>query len=77
MSVTRADTKRRVVLPGARAGDVFDVQRNGEEQYVLVRLKQPEIMPVTDRLACLEAMSRSPLRMTLTWEQLRQVTREP
>lgn len=77
MSVTRADAKRRVVLPGARPGDVFDVQRNGEEQYVLVRLKQPEIMPVKSRPACLEAMSRSPLRMTLTWEQLRQVTREP
>jgi len=77
VSVTRADAKRRVVLPGARAGDVFDVQRNGEEQYVLVRLKQPDITPVKSRSACLEAMLRSPLRMTLTWEQLRQVTREP
>ena len=27
--------------------------------------------------ACLEAMSRTPVRMALSWEELRRVTREP
>ncbi len=77
MSVARADAKKRVVIPGARPGDVFDVQRQGEERYALVRLQRPDAAPVKSREACLEAMFRSPLRLTLSWEQLRDVTREP
>ena len=77
MSVARADAKKRVVIPGARPGDVFDVRRRGDERYELVRLQQPDARPAKSRAACLEAMSRSPLRLTLSWEQLRDVTREP
>ena len=77
MGTVRADTKKRVVIPGAVAGDVFDVQREGDERYVLVRLHRPDPVPKKSREACLKAMSEMPLRMTLSWEQLRQITREP
>ena len=77
MSTVRADAKKRVVVPGAAPGDVFDVQRQGDERYVLVRLRRPDPAPAKTREACLEAMSRAPLRMALSWEELRRITREP
>ncbi len=77
MKIARADTKKRVVLPGAKLGDVFDVQREGEERYVLIRLHRPPAKPAMNREECLEAISRSPLCPTLSWDKLRQITREP
>ena len=77
MSVTRADAKKRVVLPGVEPGDVFDVRRQEDEQYVLVRLQRPRATSGKSRTACVEAMRRSPLHLALSWEQLRQDTREP
>ncbi len=77
MAAVRADAKKRVVIPGAKPGDVFDVQRQGDECYVLVRLHRPVAAPRKSREACLEAMSRAPLSPTLSWEQLRRFTREP
>lgn len=77
MAAVRADAKRRVVIPGAKPGDIFDVQKQGDECYVLVRLHRPVVAPRKSREACLEAMSRSPLAPTLSWEQLRRITREP
>ena len=77
MSIARADAKRRVVVPGAKPGDVFDVQREGGERYVFVRLHRPPPAPSKSRKECLDAIARSPLTMTLSWEQLRKLTREP
>ena len=77
MSTVRADGKKRVVIPGAAPGDVFDVQRQSNDRYVFVRLHRPEPAPKKTREACLEAMSRTPLRMALSWEELRRFTREP
>ena len=77
MKAVRADTKRRVVTPGARPGDIFDIQRQGDERYVLVRLHRPTEAPRMTREACIEAMSQSPLNPTLSWEELRGITREP
>ena len=77
MGTVRPDGKTRDVVPGARPGDVFDAQRPGEERYVPVRLHRPAPLPGVSREQCLEAMSRSPLRMTLSWHQMKQLTREP
>ena len=77
MSVVRVDAKKARGGPGGRAGDVFDVQRQDDERYVLVRLHRPDPAPKKTRAACLEAMSRTPLRMALSWEELRRTTREP
>ena len=64
MGTVRADAKGRIVIPGAKPGDVIDVQQQGDERYVFQK-------------ECLEAMSRSPLSVTLLWEELRRFTREP
>jgi hypothetical protein len=77
MAAVRADSKKRVVIPGAVPGDVFDVQPQGDERYALVRLHRPDPAPRKSFEECLEAMSQAPLRMTLSWEELRQITREP
>ena len=59
MKIARAGTTKRVVLPGAEPGDVFDVQREGEERYVLVRLRRPppRAKPAMNREECLEAIT--------------------
>ena len=77
MKAVRADIKRRVVIPGAKPGDIFDVQRQSDERFVLVRLHRANEAPEMSREACLEAMDRSPLNVALSWEQLRRITREP
>jgi bifunctional DNA-binding transcriptional regulator/antitoxin component of YhaV-PrlF toxin-antitoxin module len=77
MGTVRADAKGRIVIPGAKPGDVFDVQRQGDDRCVFVRLRGPSLAPGKSREECLEAMSRSPLSTTLSSEQLRQITREP
>lgn len=77
MATVRVDSKKRVVIPGAAPGDVFDVQPQGDERYVLVRLHRPDPAPKKSVEECLEAMSEKPLRLTLSWEELRQITREP
>lgn len=77
MKAVRADIKRRVVIPGARPGDLFDVQRESDERFVLVRLHRVSEAPEMSREACLEAMDRSPLNMAFSWKQLRRITHEP
>ena len=77
MSASRADAKKRVVIPGAKPGDIFDIQREGDERYVLVRLHRPAPKSSMSRRDCLDEIAGSPLNPTLSWEQLRRMTREP
>ncbi len=74
---TTADSKKRIVLPAATPGDVFDIQRQGEGFYMLVRLARPEPQTRLTRTQCLKAISATPLRPTMDWETLRRLTREP
>ena len=77
MSTSKVDSKKRIVLPNGCPGDVFDIQQQDEGRFVLVRLEKPEPTGRMSRKSCLEAMRRSPLRPTMTWEGLRELTREP
>jgi hypothetical protein len=70
------DSKKRLVLPNGRPGEVFDVQQQAEGRFLLVRLEKPRLKRMSKR-ACLAAMRKAPLRLTMTWEALRQLTREP
>ena len=74
---TRADSKKRIVLPTARPGDVFDVQRFGEGQFILVRLARPEPKARLTRAQCLRAIGAAPLHPQMDWETLKRLTREP
>lgn len=77
MSTSKVDAKKRVVLPGGNPGDIFDIQQQGEGRYLLVRLEKPEVPARLSRNACLKAMREAPLRPTMSWEELRKLTREP
>ncbi len=74
---TRADNKKRIVLPAARPGDVFEVQDHGDGRFTLVRLVQPEPKARLTRERCLKAIAASPLRPKFDWATLRRLTREP
>ncbi|TVQ38001.1 MAG: hypothetical protein EA370_06240 [Wenzhouxiangella sp.] len=77
MSTVTADQKRRVPLPGAQPGDVFDVQKGPDGKYVLeklVRQAGPRPQSAAEVLAAMEA---NPMEPRLGWEELRQQTREP
>lgn len=74
---TTADNKRRVVLPAAKPGDVFDVQRQGTGHFLLVRLARPEPDPQLTRAQCLRAIGAAPLKPKMDWQTLRAFTREP
>jgi len=39
------DAKKRVVLPGSKPGDCFDVRRLDSERLMVVRLKPAEAKP--------------------------------
>lgn len=77
MAISTVDAKRRVVLPMAKPGDVFDIQGQGEGRLLLVRLERPEPGPRMSMGRCLEAIAAAPLRPKLTWGALKAVTRKP
>ena len=77
MATLTADAKRRVVLPAAKPGDVFDVQSQGEGRLLLVRLEPPKPGPRLSLERCLEAIAAAPLRPKMAWESLKAITREP
>ena len=74
---SKVDQKKRVVLPGATPGDLFDVQRVAENRFVLVRLEKPAPEKRPSAVHCRRAMSAAPLKPRLTWDELRAITREP
>lgn len=77
MSTYTVDSKKRIVLPGGRPGDVFDVQQQRDGRFLLIRLEKPERSERMSKRICMEAMQKAPLRPTMTWEKLRKLTREP
>jgi hypothetical protein len=77
MSTSTLDTKKRIVLPDGRPGDIFDIQQQAEGRFLLIRLEKPMRVKRMSRKACLEAMHKAPLQPTMAWEKLRELTREP
>jgi hypothetical protein len=77
MSNSTVDSKKRIVLPKGRPGDVFDIQEQAEGRFILIRLEKPERAVGMSRRASIAAMRKAPLRPTMTWKKLRKLTREP
>jgi hypothetical protein len=77
MSTSTVDSKKRIVLQDGRPGDVFDIQQQAEGRFLLIRLEKPERAGRMTKRACVEAMRKAPLRSTMNWDKLRQLTREP
>jgi hypothetical protein len=76
MTVT-ADDKKRVVVPGAKPGDVFAYEEQDNERFLLVRLNKPDPPARMSRTQVRKAIRDSALKFDLTWEELRAWTREP
>jgi hypothetical protein len=74
---TKADAKRRIVLPEAQPGDVYDIQKQRDGTYLLVKLERPKPRRRLSKEECLRAMDESPLQPTMSWEELASLTREP
>ena len=74
---TEVDSKRRVVLPRATPGEIYDVQDLEEGRYLVVRLDRTEPKAPPGRQECLRAMDEHPLRLAMGWDELRRMTREP
>jgi len=77
MTVT-ADTKKRVVIPGAAPGDVYACHETGDG--VLLRrvyrpsAAQPRKLTKAEALKAIRSWKFTP---AMTWDELRKVTREP
>ena len=72
-----ADSKKRVVMPGARPGDVFACEDEGNGHFLLVRLNKPAPPKKKTRAEIRKAIANSKMRFDMSWDELRQMTREP
>jgi hypothetical protein len=70
-----ADSKKRVVLPGATPGDVFICERKGHE-FVLRRVHRPTPQKKRTKAQVLKAIRNWKSVPNIRWEQLRKITRE-
>jgi hypothetical protein len=71
-----ADSKRRVVLPGAAPGDVFTCQQKGLEM-VLRRVHRAAPQKKKTKADILKAIRKWKSVPNIRWEELRKMTREP
>ncbi|HMO50032.1 MAG TPA: hypothetical protein PKE26_03980 [Kiritimatiellia bacterium] len=74
--IAKVDAKKRIVLPSARSGDVYEIQRHGDKGYELIRLERPSRPVRLSKKACERAMVAAPLSPKMSWEQLRALTRD-
>ncbi len=73
----KADSKKRVVVPDARPGDVFVYEDQGNGHFHLMRLTAPEKPKKMTRAQVEKAIANSKLKFDLTWDEMRKWTREP
>jgi len=71
-----ADSKKRVVLPGAAPGDVFACERKGPE-IVLRRIHREAPGKKLTKAQALKAIRNWRALRGVKWEELRAMTREP
>ena len=77
MKVQTIDTKRRLVLPGAKPGECYAVRETGPGHYELAKVIPAPQRP-KPRPAELDALLASAaLTPAMNWDQLRTLTREP
>ena len=71
-----ADSKKRVVLPGAAPGDVFTCEKT--KQGILLRhLYRPKPKKKMTKKQVLAAIRRWKYIPAMSWKELRKLTREP
>ena len=78
MTIT-ADSKKRVVIPWVKPGDVFNCEQQDKNHYLLVKL-QPPPPPKAKKMTkaqVLRAIKSSKMSPMMPWDELRKLTREP
>jgi hypothetical protein len=78
MTIT-ADSKKRVVIPWVKPGDVFTCEQQDENHFSLARL-QPSPPPRAKKMTreqVRRAIKNSKMKFDMTWDELREMTREP
>lgn len=76
MATSTVDSKKRIAIPGAQPGEIFDIQRLSEGEFMLVRIDTRNRATRMSKKACMEAMRKNPLEPQMSWEKLRELTRE-
>ncbi|HTB84330.1 MAG TPA: hypothetical protein VK742_11800 [Candidatus Sulfotelmatobacter sp.] len=76
MTIT-ADSKKRVVNPWAKAGDVFACEQKDENHFLYTRLTPPPPIKKKTKAQIRHALKNSRMKFDLTWDELRKLTREP
>ena len=71
-----ADTKKRVVIPGAAPGDVFTYEQT-KQGVVLRRIYRPQSGKKMTKKQVLAAIRKWKHIPAMSWEELRKLTREP
>ena len=77
MKVSVVDSKRRIMLGAASPGEAFSVAEESDGRIVLTRLEPVRSTRHMSFDECLAAISSGPLRPTLSWDELQELTREP
>lgn len=76
MKITTIDTKRRLVLPGAQPGETYAVRESSPGHYELSKvIPAPRPKPTAEELEAILASAN--LAPKMSWEELREITREP
>ena len=76
MTIT-ADSKKRVVIPWVKPGDVFACEQRDENHFSLARLNPPPPPKKKTRAQVLRAIKNSKMSPMMPWDELRKLTREP
>jgi hypothetical protein len=75
MSTVKVDEAKRIRLPVLNPGDYYEADYRGPEEIVLRRVGEPKGKAHMTHAEALEAIKRSPLRFTVSWDRLRVETR--
>jgi len=77
MKVQTIDTKRRLVLPGAKPGECYAVREAGPGHYELAKVipAPKKTKPKREEIDAL--LASAALTPKMNWVQLRVLTREP
>jgi hypothetical protein len=77
MKVQTIDTKRRLVLPGAKPGECYAVREAGPGHYELAKVIPAPKKTKPKRAEIDALLASAALTPRMNWEQLRALTREP
>ena len=75
MKVAVIDSKRRLVLPGAKPGETYAVREAAPGRYELAKvIPAPRPKPTAKELDAM--LASEPLTPKMSWEEIRSLSRE-